>query len=70
MFPFRELLRASIFKSLLDFVEGQTFGRLPLYAALKNLVSGAVGPKSAGGFRPAMLTLSEGMMIYGALQHL
>jgi len=60
-FLFGVLLRASIFKSLLDFVEGQTFGRLPLYAALKNFVSGAVGPKSAGGFKPAMLTLSEGM---------
>jgi uncharacterized membrane protein len=55
------LLRASFVRSVLNQVESHTLHRLPVYSVLKNLVSEAVQPKSSGGFRPAMLLLSEGI---------
>jgi uncharacterized membrane protein len=60
-FLFGMLLRASFFRRKLNWVEGHTLGRLPVYTVLKNLVSEAVQPESSGGFKPAMLLLSEGM---------
>lgn len=44
------LLRASFVRNMLNWVESRTFGRLPVYPVLKNLVSEAVQPESPGGF--------------------
>jgi uncharacterized membrane protein len=60
-FIFGMLLRASFFRSLVNLMESHTLGRLPVYAALKGLVSEAFQPESAEGFKPAMLLLAEGM---------
>jgi uncharacterized membrane protein len=60
-FIFGMLLRASLFRNVVNLMESHTVGRLPVYAALKGLVSEAFQPESAGGFKPAMLLLAEGM---------
>jgi uncharacterized membrane protein len=60
-FVFGLLVRAAVFRNILNLIERRTFGRLPVYAALKGLVSEAVQPESVGGFKPAMLLLAEGM---------
>ncbi len=60
-FIFGMLLRASLFRNIMNLMESHTLGRFPVYAALKGLVSEAIQPESAGGFKPAMLLLAEGM---------
>ena len=60
-FIFGMLLRASFFRNVMNLMENHTLGRFPVYAALKGLVSEAIQPESAGGFKPAMLLLAEGM---------
>jgi uncharacterized membrane protein len=60
-FIFGMLLRASFFRNVINLMESHTLGRFPVYAALKGLVSEAFQPESAGGFKPAMLLLAEGM---------
>ena len=58
---FGMLLRAAFFRNVIDLMESRTLGRFPVYAALKRLVSEAFQPEAAGGFKPAMLLLAEGM---------
>jgi uncharacterized membrane protein len=60
-FIFGVLLRAAFVRRMQQWVEDRTLARLPVYTLMKNLVSGAVQPKSSEGFKPAMLLLSEGM---------
>jgi len=60
-FIFGMLLRAAFFRKFINLMESHTLGRFPVYAALKGLVSEAIQPESAGGFKPAMLLLAEGM---------
>jgi len=60
-FIFGMLLRASLFRNVVNLMESHTVGRLPVYAALKGLVSEAFRPEASGGFKPAMLLLAEGM---------
>ena len=55
------LLRAAFFRNAVNLMESRTLGRVLFYAALKGLVSEALQPDSAGGFKPAMLLLAEGM---------
>ncbi|MGC1862105.1 MAG: hypothetical protein WA733_13530 [Methylocystis sp.] len=60
-FIFGMLLRAAFFRNVINLMETRTLGRLPVYAALKGLVSEAFQPEASGGFKPAMLLLAEGM---------
>jgi uncharacterized membrane protein len=60
-FLFGILLRASFVQRAVKRVENNTLGRLSVYSVLKNLVSAAVQREPSRGFRPAMLSLSEGM---------
>jgi uncharacterized membrane protein len=60
-FVFGVLLRSTFFRNVLNLMERHTLGRLPVYAALKGLVSEAFQPEASGGFKPAMLLLAEGM---------
>jgi len=60
-FIFGMLLRAAFIRNVVNLMESHTLGRLPVYAALKCLVSEAFQPEVSGGFKPAMLLLAEGM---------
>ena len=47
-FIFGMLLRAAFFRNVINLMETHTLGRLPLYAALKGLVSEALQPEIGG----------------------
>ncbi len=55
------LLRAALFRRMFRWLERRSFDRLPGYKVLRSLFSEAAQPESYGGFRPAMVLLSEGM---------
>lgn len=54
------LLRSTSGRRLVDWIEGNVFGRLPAYDALKGLTTSFVGAKEGMAFRPAFLITTEG----------
>jgi uncharacterized membrane protein len=55
------MLRVSSIRRVMRVVESHTLDRVPGYTVLRTVISDSVRPESTGGFRPAMLLLSQGI---------